>query len=237
MQTWERSKVKYLDEKQTLDKTYQSTKVETEVQKMNMAIQRYVNRAGISVNPDVNGDYNEAQTIFTWLSNGMKSYNDINTRMAKEIRNMAGDDDVKNKLRQVGALRNDIISLEKELNGLKHDYEVSKTRQENVEKPRQEISFYQGFSSRLGFTKPLNKISIPFLIGFGFLLLFLSGLMLREFFSSPAGYADSLPAYNTGGVMALFTNSRFYSAAGGAALVFGVALVLALSGKLGKNLK
>jgi hypothetical protein len=237
MQAWEKSKLKYLDEKQNLDRVYQSSKVTTEVQKMNLAIQRYVNRAGISVNPDVNADYNEAQTVFTWLTNGMKSYNDINTRMSKEIRNMAGDDDVKNKLRQVGQLRNDIISLEKELNGLKHDYDVSKTRQDNVEKPRQEISFYQGFSSQMGFTKPLNKISIPFLLGFGFLLLFLSGLMLREFFSTPAGYASSLPEYNTGGVMSLFTNSRFYSAAGGAALVFGVALVLAMSGKLGKTLK
>jgi hypothetical protein len=235
--SWEKMKKNYLEEKQNLDRTYQSSKVSAEVQKMNAAVQRYVNRAGISLNPDNNVDYNEAQQIFSWLTKGMNSYNSLNSRVSQDIRNMAGDNDVRNKLRQVGDLRNDIVSLERELNGLKHDYEVSRTRQDNVEKPREDISFYQGFSSKVGFTKPLHKLSVPFLLGFGFLLLFLSGLMLREFFSKPAGMAANVAAYNTGGVMALFTDSRFYAVAGGAVLVFTVAIVMALSGKLGKTLK
>jgi hypothetical protein len=235
--SWEKSKKKYLEEKQDLDRTYKSSRVTNEVQKMNNAVQRYVNRAGISLNPDKNVDYNEAQRIFDRLTNGIRSYSSLNSRVSKDISNMAGDNDVRNKLRQVGDLRNDIVSLERELKGLKHDYEVSKTRQDNVERPREDISFYQGFSSRIGFSKPLHKLSVPFLMGFGFLLLFLSGLMLREFFSKPSGYATSIPAYNTGGVMALFTDSRFYAVAGGAVLVFTVAIVMALSGKLGKTLK
>jgi hypothetical protein len=42
-------------------------------------------------------------------------------------------------------------------------------------------------------------------------------------------------AYNSGGVMALFTDSRFYSVAAGATLVFVVVGILAFSGKLGKT--
>jgi hypothetical protein len=237
MLSWEKSKRKYLEDKQNLDGTYESRKVTSEVQQMNDATKRYIDRGGISPNPEQNVDYNNAQRIFKWLTTGMSAYNDLNARMAEDVKNMAGDEDVKNKLRQIGALKNDIVNFEKELKGLKQDLEVATTRQYNVEKPREQLSFYQGFSSKIGFLRPLHTYSIPFLLGFGFLLLFLSALMLREFFMKPEGYANNIPAYNDGGVMALFTDSRFYALAGGGILVFTVALVLAFSGKLGKNLK
>jgi hypothetical protein len=65
--------------------------------------------------------------------------------------------------------------------------------------------------------------------------------MLREFFT-PAITNSTLnttlnTAYTSGGVMALFTDSRFYSVLSGAVLVFITTSIVAFAGYLGKTVK
>jgi hypothetical protein len=236
---WNRLKSTFTEQKSDLDKTYTDSNITNKVTEMNTALERYTSRAGISSSPDSTTDsnYNRAQEIFIHLSDGIKRYTEINKNLSKQIANMYGSSDIQSKLYQVGQIRQELPRLEKELKDTRNDLETSRARQENTDKPEQNLSFYQGFSSMVGFTRPIKKVSIPILIGFGILLLFLSGLMLREFFSPAITSSPLNAAYATGGVMSMFTDSRFYSVLAGATLVFVATGILAFYGYLGKTVK
>ena len=237
MSSWNAQKANLLQQKTAIDTAYTDTQITSKINEMNAALARYTSRAGISSSPDSQSDpdYTQAQRAFSYLSNGVTRYTELNKTVSRQLANLSGNADVQAKLQQVGQLRQELPRLEKELKDLRNDLETARARQGNTEKPVKDLSFYQGFGSRVGFTKPIHKLSVPFLIGFGVLLLFISGLMLREFFSVPTINGALNSAYNSGGVMALFTDSRFYSVAAGATLVFVVVGILAFSGKLGKT--
>jgi hypothetical protein len=239
MTSWNDFKKSIQEEKTVLDSKFTDTVITSKVSQMNASLSRYVSRAGISKTPNSTTDpeYASAQTLFQELSQGIKQYANINKRLAQHLGNVAGSADVQNKLKQVGALREDIPRLEKELADTKQDLETAKARQDNAIKPVEDTSFYQGFSSRVGFTKPIHTYSIPILIGFGLLLLFMSGLMLRDFSMPVAGNAFGTSGYDLGGVFSLFTDARFYSVAAGATFVFAVVGILSYSGFLGQKLK
>jgi hypothetical protein len=239
MTSWDDFKKTVQQEKSMLDAKYTDVFITSKVTEMNTALSRYVARAGISTvqNSASDPDYMRAQSIFEDLTAGVKQYTNLNKRIAQHLGNMAGNADIQNKLKQVGELRQSIPKLEKELADTRLDFETAKARQQNAIKPVEDTSFYQGFSSRVGFTKPIHTYSIPLLIGFGILLLFISGLMLRDFFTPTSGVANSLTGYSTEGVFSLFTDSRFYSVLAGAVFVFVVLGILAYSGFLGQTLK
>jgi hypothetical protein len=239
MSTWDDFKKNIMTQKNNLDSSFSDTKITSNITQMNDAISRYTARGGISSAPDSSNDpdLNTAKTIFQSMTSGVKEYTKMNKNLSVQVGNIAGNADIQSKLQSVGTLRDEINKLGKELHVVKQDLSTSQTRQENVEKPRENISFYQGFSGMIGFTKPIHKNSIPFLIGFGILLLFLSGLILRDFFLPSAGSVSIFPGYMEGDVMSLFTDSRFYSVAAGVALVFTATGILAYSGKLGTSLK
>jgi hypothetical protein len=148
---------------------------------------------------------------------------------------MTSSGDLEAKLKQVGTLRDETANLEKEYNHVKQDLETSKARQHDIETPRKDISYYQGFSGRLGFTKPLQLYSIPFLVGFGLLCLFFSGLMMKEFFAPISGGVWDVGMGATEGMGSFFTDSRFYAVLGGISFVGAVLSILAYSGAMGKS--
>ena len=234
MATWDQLKANLMEQKTQLDTRTTESTINQKVTAMNDAIFRYINRAGISQNPGSNPDYTAANTTFNELTALEGNYITLNTNLSAAIRQMTSASDVQNKLQTVGSLRNDIINLERELKDVKQDTNTSLARQDSVDKPAQDVSYYQGFGAKLGFTKPLNKLSIPILIGFGLLLLFLSGLMLRDFFT------PSLGSYNMASgsdVFSLFTDSRGISVLAGVIFVVVVLGILSVRGYLGTTLK
>lgn len=237
MATWDQLKANLNSQKEQLDTRTTDTIINQKVSAMNNAIFRYVDKAGISQNPGSNSDYTEANTIFNDLTALEKNYIALNTDLSAKIRQMTSASDVQNKLQTVGTLQNDIINLERELKHVRQDANTSLARQDSVDKPAQDVSFYQGFGASLGFTKPLNKLSIPILISFGLLLLFLSGLMLRDFFTPSLGSYNMTSRLNTNGVFSLFTDSRALSVLTGIVFVVVVVGILSIRGYLGTTLK
>ena len=239
MAAWDQLKANLLGQKTELDTRTTDAVIDQKVENMNAAIYRFVNNAGISQNPGSNSDYTTANTIFNEISALENNYITLNTNLTGAVRQMTSASDVQNKLQQVGTMRNDIINLEKELKNVKQDADTSLARQGDVERPAQQVSFYQGIGAKLGFTKPLHLVSVSVLISFGILLLFLSGLMLRDFFSPSAGAANIYSSYNSvsTGVFSLFTDSRAYSVLAGIVLVFTVVGILSVKGVLGKTMK
>ncbi len=237
MATWDQLKTGLMSQKTELDTRTTDAIIDQKVTAMNNAISRFVSRAGISQNPASDADYNTANNIFNELSALEKNYITLNTNLSAAIRQMTSASDVQNKLQTVGTLRNDIINLERELKDVKQDANTSLARQDSVEKPAQSVSFYQGFGANLGFTKPLHKLSIPILIGFGILLLFFSGLILRDFFSPTVGSYGAMNDIGVEGVFSLFTDSRAISVLSGVVFVIIVITILSVYGYLGSTLK
>jgi hypothetical protein len=233
--SWEATKTTYTRQKDDIFKQTNDAKIEERVGALNAALSRFTNSAGISANPASDPNYNQAQRLFQLLARDEKSQAQINQLLSQAIKNMTTNGDLEAKLKQVGTLRDETANLEKELKHAKHDLETSKARQHDIETPRQDISYYQGFAGRLGFTKPLHLQSIPFLVGFGLLCLFFSGLLLKEFFKPVSGAVWDVGMGSTEGVGSFFTDSRFYAVLGGISFVGAVLGVLAYSGTLGKN--
>jgi hypothetical protein len=239
MATWKEEKRTILEYKAKLDEKTTDTSIDTLVNEMNASILRYTNQAGISNNPEKNPDYTNANEKFKTLQKLQNEYTILIKRLSSYIRKSSDMNDVSNKLRHVGELRNSITNLEKELKDAKNDSETSRTRQSTLTTTHANLSWYQGFGGYIGFIKPLHQFSIPFLLGFGLFLLFLSGLVLREFFL-PIANSNSYISYNSsteGSIFSYFTDSRFIAALGGGILVSVVLLILSLTGRLGKNVR
>ena len=235
MATWEQVKTNLQSQKKELDTRTTDQLINQKVSNMNDAAFRYVSKAGISQNPGSNADYTTANTIFNELSALEKNYAILNTNLSTALRQVTNSADVQNKLQTVGTLRNDIGNLEKELKHVKQDADTSLARQGNVTNPNQQVSMYQGISGTLGFVKPIRTISVPILLALGILLLFLSGLMLRDFFSPSSGFNTF--GSETESVFSLFTDTRFYSVMAGVVLVTTVLGILSYKGVLGHTLK
>jgi hypothetical protein len=240
MASWDEAKAAYQVQKDFLDRKTENPKIESLVDEMNAAIGRYTEAAGITPNGGAtNANYATANAKFQELVGYQQSYSNLIKRLSTSLRGLTETTDVQNKLEQIGTLRNEIVNLERELKNVKQDAETSKARQTDVETPRQNISYYQGFSGMIGFTRPIKLFTVPILIGFSLFLLFISGLILREFFLPASGYNLGYGGYggSEGGIFSFFTDSRFYAVMGGVALVISVVAVLAYSGKLGSKLK
>jgi hypothetical protein len=236
--SWDTFKQSITEEKRILDDTYSSARIQAQQDALKNAFLAYVNRAGIAQNPGgENAYYTSAENSLRWLTSGIKQYQALNKRISDHIQNLVTDSNLRSKLSQVGQVQDDINRLEKELKIAKQELETSIARQQQVDKPATDQSFYQGFGARLGFTKPLHVYSIPFLVGFGIFILFLSGLLLRDFFGPSLGSVANTAVYDRAGIMSFFTDARFYSVAAGASLVFAVVGVLAYAGQFGPTVK
>jgi hypothetical protein len=233
MSEWDTIKAQVIPLKQTLDERTTDGTLSTAITTMNGFIENYTKNAGMSQNPSSNADYNAANQIFNTIQLYEFLYIHINKILAQHIQSMTGSNDIRNKLRNIGVLQQSIVKLEKDLEDVTQDVDTSLTRQSVVEHPREELSWYQGFGGKLGFTKPIHQTSVAFMIGFGLLLLFLSTLILREFFIPAQGTVEAVAG--EGGIFSVFTDSRFISTVSGVLFVMIVLLVLTFKGYVGKN--
>lgn len=229
---WQTQKNSFNSQKEVLDSRTSESAIRSIGGAINSNIKQYINTAGISTDPNQNQYYNQANAQFSSILAYEQQYQNLNNQLTVKIKELSGAADITSRLQQLGSLRNDIAKLEKELEAVKQDANTSRTREETVKNPRVDLSWYQGFGAKVGFTKPLHQISIPILMGFGILLLFLTGLLLKDFFHSPttdyAAPSESL--------FSLFTDSRFYAVLGGITLVSIVLGILAYNGYLGKTI-
>jgi hypothetical protein len=233
--SWEEQKRTLSQLKSNLDSRTTNGAIENIVAGMNAAIMRYTQNAGIAQgNNGQNTDYTDANAKFSQLASLQEEYQKLNQTLSRTVKTLTDNSDVRNKLEQIGRLRGEIVELEKELTTVKQEAETSQARQATVEKPREQLSWYQGFGGAIGFTNPLRQVSVPFLIGFGLLFLYFSGLMLKEVFAPATDTYATNSTYQQEGLFALFTDSRFYAVIGGIGLVGVVLGILSYTGRLGK---
>jgi hypothetical protein len=233
--SWQEQKKIFEQRKATLDALTSDANIDSLVDQLNTNIKEFSNRAGVSPSaPGVNQYQQAAESSFVKLAEYQSEYNLLNKDIAAYIQGQTASTDIQAKLKEIGTLQDDIAKAEKSLQDAKVDAETSKTRQSTVQHPERDLSWYQGFSGMIGFTKPLKLTSIPFLIGFGILFLFFSGLILKDFFAPSAGYASDLGGYSS--TFSIFTDARFYSVLAGITFVGVLIGLLAWRGYLGKRI-
>lgn len=196
-------------------------------------MQIYIKEAGIGGGQQ----YSAAQDNFEKLVTGLNEYSNLNKCLSTYIKNIVNNTDVSNKQSELGTINTSITSLQKDIETAKHDLEVSRTRQKNIQESEKETTLYQGFSGKIGFIRPLKKSSVPILIALGITMVLFTALLLKEFFAPTAGFANTLSGYNTSGVGSLFTNERFYSASAGFISTVIVVGILAYYGYLGTSIQ
>ena len=233
--SWQEQKQTFEQRKAVLDGLTSDATIDSLVDELNTNIKEFTNRAGISPSSPGQNQYQQAaESTFVKLAEYQNQYNQLNKDISSYIQQQSASTDIQSKLHQIGQLQDDIAKAEKALQDAKQDAETSKTRQSTVQHPEQHLSWYQGFSGMIGFTKPLKLSSIPFLIGFGLLFLFFSGLILKDFFAPSAGYASELGDYSS--TFSIFTDARFYSVLAGITFVSVLVGILAWTGYLGKRI-
>jgi hypothetical protein len=140
-------------------------------------------------------------------------------------------------LTNIGKLNTEITNLQKKIENAKHDLEVSRTRQKNIQESEKETTLYQGFSGKIGFIRPLKKSSVPILIALGIVMVLFTALLLKEFFAPISGFAEAIVSYNTSGVGSLFTQERFMYASAGFITTVIIVGILAYKGYLGTSIQ
>ena len=231
--SWTETKARLNSSVEELNK-FDTNAIRSLGQQINSDISKYVNTAGISSNPSDNIYYTQVNQKFGLLVNKQKEFLYVLNTLIQKIKELTTSSNINEKLQRSGSLRNDIVNLQKELKLVKQDADTSRTREESVKYSESDLSWYQGFGAMVGFTKPLHQISIPILIAFSVLLLFLSGLIMRDFFTpSMNSFSDGIASE---GLFSLFTDSRFYSVLAGVLIVLIVTGILTYYGYLGKDI-
>jgi len=236
MSDWKGARSNFFAEKERYDVESSDQKIQQAMKIMNNSISNYINRGGVSSDPTKDTDYLLANRVFESIQAQIQAYVKLNSNVSKKIKELTDSGDIQTQLREVGTLQQSILKSKKELEDTTNDVDTSLARQYAVETPRQELSFYQGFSSMIGFVKPLHPTSTAFMIGLGILLLLFSTFMLKEFFSTSDG---SIPEGDSGfgDIFSVFTDTRFISVLMGVSFALIIILVLTVKGYLGKNLR
>jgi len=235
MPTWGDVKQSLNERKQQLDSATTDSQVEGIKMAINASIKRFADNAGISTDATKNQAQVDANANFNSLIQKEIEYKSLISDLTNSLKTFSSDSDIKGGLQQIGALGNDIRKLELELKNVKQDALTSSTRKSSIDYPDTKVSWYQGFGSAVGFSKPLHQFSITILIGFGILLLILSGLMMKEVFGT--GDEDYSHAIDSQGIYAILQDSRMYSVLGAIILVFVVLGILSYNGYLGKSMQ
>jgi hypothetical protein len=220
--------------KTALDSATTDSAIDSLANQINRSINQYASTGGISSDPNKNQAYIDTNSYFSQLIELNKQYEQLNRELTDILKNMSSNSNISSKLQKIGSLRNDIANLEKTLKDVTNDVDVSKNRKESVENTELNVSWYQGFASRVGLTKPLHSISIPILIGFGIFLLIMSGLMLKEVIQFPGQSSDQ--TYDSESLFSLFNASRLYTFIGVFAFIIVVLGILSYNGYFGKSM-
>ena len=234
MATWVDIKQALNDRKDIIDSSTTDTNIETIKMLINANIKTFADNAGISSDSTKNQAQIDANANFNNIIQKELDYKILLKDLTTSVKGFSNDADITSKLQKIGELGNDIRSLELELKTVKQEANTSITRKESIENPDMNVSWYQGFASSVGFSKPLHQISISILIGFGILLLILSGLMMKEIFG-PGSEELYVNSANSDNLFSIFTDSRMYSVLGAITLVIVTLGILSYNGYLGKS--
>jgi len=162
-------------------------------------LKRYIQTAGVNPNtePNVNDPlYAKLNGGWNEISKIIRDYQTFNKNLSSRIKYYSAANDHKKLLAQVATTSINIEDAKKELAKKRNDLDISKSRELSINTAKTSHSFLQGFSGYIGFLNPLKPTTVPLLLGLAFFILFCSGLILKDFFTTSAEVASQYFSLN-----------------------------------------
>ena len=136
--------------------------------------------------PSYLGATSNWSNIQTMLSNTQQLTKDMTASLASY--NGTNSDET-NDVARINTVKSNIITAQTRLKESQVDLDISTSRQDSITTSTKDQSYVQGLSGKLGFTRPIKPTSVALLIGIGFFILFVTGLILKDFFMLSADIA------------------------------------------------
>ena len=186
----------------------------------------YIRSGGISSSTtDTNPNYTNTSNAWKSITSILSDYQDLTSSMASSLKNYANPDSSRSISSQITTKTATLKSLEDELTRLKKDLDVANSRQDSLSTANTSQSYVQGFSGKIGFTRPIKPITVALLIGLGFFVFFVCGLILKDFFTTSAEVASQY--FDMNELLSYTTSTSFRAVLTGIVVTFVVyAIVL-----------
>jgi hypothetical protein len=124
----------------------------------------------------------------------------------------------------ISTIEDTIAKLVEQIEEKEHDIDVAKSRREAIIESKKTASYYQGFSAKLGFTKPIKKTSVPILIALGILLTIMALYMGKVLFFSESPITTTMDS-------GVFDKKAFLAGVGLVAIIVAILSFLGVYGR------
>jgi len=195
----------------------------------------YIKQGGINptTSDSASGEYNGAKLSFEYIMKYIQCYEILAQRLSELLNTTLSSQSTASNSNTIATLQTTITNLTNDIKSQQGDLDIAKSRQQSVTNLDGSVSYYQGFAAKLGFVRPFKQLTIPILLTFGILALFLSAIVLREYFqgmpvidiSSQSSFFDE----------SMFSNIQPYGLLIGSLIAVVIIIGLAIYGFLGKS--
>jgi len=186
----------------------------------------YIRSGGISSSTnDTNPNYINTSNAWNSVTDILSDYQNLTSSMASSLKNYVNPDSSRSISSQISTKTGRLNSLQDELTRLKKDLDVANSRQDSVNTANTSQSYIQGFSGMIGFIRPIKPVTVALLIGLGFFVFFVCGLILKDFFTTSTEVASQY--FDMNELLSYTTSTSFRAVLTGIVVTFVVyAIVL-----------
>ena len=228
MPAWLDKKATFARRHQELSNYRQNT-LQGDITTLNSAVSQFINRGGVSQDPQSDGNYNEILRLTQKIEAKQTAFKALNSDISTAIKDMSTNYDSGQLLLDNGRLQQEIQALEKQKAEAATDAEAAALRDEVLKERDTAVNQHQIFF----LDRPVRRSSIPFLWAIGFLFVAAGLLVFKQMLpieGAGVGMAASLPTailYSLQGVLA---DPRVWMTLVGAAVITIIVLSLKVAG-------
>ena len=151
-------------------------------------VKSYIKQGGINptTSDAASGEYNTAKRSFEYIMKYIECYELLARRLSELLNSSLSSQSSATNSNNIASLQTTVTNLTNDIKSQQIDLDIAQSRQQSVTNLDGNVSYYQGFAAKLGFVRPFKRFTIPILLTFGILFLFLSAIVLREYFQADA---------------------------------------------------
>ena len=147
-------------------------------------VKTYIKQGGINptTSDSASSEYTTAKLSFEYIMKYIQCYELLTQRLSELLNSTLSSQSSATNSNNIATLQTTVTNLTNDIKSQQVDLDIAQSRQQSVTNLDGNVSYYQGFAANLGFVRPFKQFTIPILLAFGILSLFLSAIVLREYF-------------------------------------------------------
>lgn len=227
MPSWLDKKATFATRHQELS-NYRQNALQGDITSLNSAVSQFINRGGVSQDPQSDGNYNEILRLTQKIEAKQAAFKALNADVSTAIKDMSTNYDSGQLLLDNGRLQQEIQALEKQKAEAVTDAEAAALRDEVLKERDTAVNQHQIFF----LDRPVRRSSIPFLWAIGFLFVAAGLLVFKQMLPITAveGMAASLPTAILYSLQGTLADPRVWMTLVGAAVITIIVLSLKVAG-------